>query len=304
MTCLHCGATTSNGLALCELCQRKGHTMLEYLPIYFHNLARWRPGRTGSRKVPGSVVLYDGSLGRAGTGDRISDALDDVLRSLIEWGNRLVEHRPQPRPLTWPDAVLTNDIPSDLAEQLVDQPAIHVDTLCVGFTQHLTAIATRDWSADFITALHHHETRLCAFTEALVPGWYAGACRRCEVPTYVIPGLTWVTCRGCGSTTYARDHLEVVLDEARHWIARPMRLAEAIVALVDTEQSVPKLHKRISKWGERGRIQAVDRLGYARELDYAGEKYAPKRYQLGDVIDFLFTEGATRLDATLKVTAS
>jgi hypothetical protein len=75
-----------------------------------------------------------------------------------------------------------------------------------------------------------------------------------------------------------------------------MRLAEAAVALIDTELSVPRLHKRISKWGEREQIEAVDRLGYRREHGYAGEQYAPKRYRFGDVLDRLMTEGATRAD--------
>jgi hypothetical protein len=64
--CKHCGATTSNGLALCELSQMAAAKSLEFLPVYFRNLARWRPGRAGSRPVPGSRVLYDGvEAGRA-----------------------------------------------------------------------------------------------------------------------------------------------------------------------------------------------------------------------------------------------
>jgi hypothetical protein len=89
-------------------------------------------------------------------------------------------------------------------------------------------------------------------------------------PTYVVPGLTWVTCRACGSTTYARDHLETILTEASDWIARPKALAEAIVALVDTEQSVPRLHERIKKWGHRERIAASG-------APSAGTSGSPKR---------------------------
>lgn len=300
--CRYCGARVDNGLSLCDLCQRKAVTILEYLPVYFHNLARWRPGRTGSRKVPGSVVLYDGTFGRMGTGDRISDALDDTLRSLARWAHRLAETRAFPRPHTWPTAVITGDVADDLAEQLVDQPALKVDALCVGFIQHLTAIATRDWCAEFITDLDHHETRLRGFTEALVPGWYAGSCRTCDAPTYVVPGLTWVTCRVCGSTTYARDHLNVVLDEARDWLAPPRRIAEAIVALVDTEQSVPRLHERIKKWQQRGKLEGTWRTERTHVWDADLEVVILKtktigspRYRLGDVLDRVLTEGATRL---------
>ena len=44
--CLHCAAETSNGLALCDLCRRAAETCLEFIPIYFGNLARWRPEET------------------------------------------------------------------------------------------------------------------------------------------------------------------------------------------------------------------------------------------------------------------
>lgn len=301
MTCLHCGATTSNGLALCELCQRKGQTMLEYLPVYFRNLARWnRPNRpNGSLGSQGSWVLRQGDTGDA---NRIGRALDDAGNMLATWAKSLNEDRDIP--------ILTSD--GEVAQ---------VEILCTWFSALLTTISTLEWADQFLGDLDHHERRLRVLTEEVAPGWYAGGCKQCGLPTHVVPGLTWVTCRylvtetdgegkrfirdiGCGTTTYARDHLDIVLTEARDWIAQPARLAEAIVALVDTEQSVGRLRKRICKWGDRDRITAIDRLGYQRELDYAGEKYAPKRYRLGDVIDLLFVEGATRLDATENASAS
>jgi hypothetical protein len=289
--CLHCGAETSNGLALCELCQRFVVTALEYLPVYFRNLARWRPGRAGSRPVPGSRVLYDGVIRGAGTGDRISDALDEVATALLTWARVLVKDRPHfTRPLTYDDAVLTSDLPSEVSDVLSDDPPQMARVLCRQFEKHLTSIATLDWCGEFVRDLGIHETRLRQLTENAMPGWYAGGCRRCAAPTYVVPGLTWVTCGSCGATTYARDHLDVILTEARGWVARPMRLAEAVVALVDTEMSVPRLHKRISKWGERERIEAL------RRLDHDGDPTGPKRFRFGDVLDVLRAEGSTRLD--------
>ena len=59
---------------------------------------------------------------------------------------------------------------------------------------------------------------------------------------------------------------------------------------LDTEQSVPKLHKRISKWGEREQVEVL------RMRDADGDEVGPKRFRLGDVLDLLFAEGATRLD--------
>lgn len=286
-TCLHCGAKTDNGLALCQLCQRKAATDLEFIPVYFRNLARWRPGRAGSRPVPGSRVLYVGER-TSGTGDRISDNLDTAMNALSTWARTLVDDRPHfPRPLTLPDAALLGELPDEHA----DEPAAVVALLCRAFHGHLTSLATLDWCGEFINEVGAMEARLRELTEEAVPGWYAGACRLCRVSTYVVPGLTWVTCAGCGSTTYARDHLETILAEARGWTAHPMRIAEAIVALVDSELSVPRLHDRIRQWSARGRIAAV------RRVDADGDEVGPKRYRFGEVLDRLSAEGATRIEA-------
>jgi hypothetical protein len=277
-----CGAETTNGLALCELCQRKTKTDLEFLPVYFRNLARWQPGATG-RSVPGSREPRT-----IGTGsDRVSHAMDEAGNALTTWARTLADDRPQLARL------LARLVAADLDERTV------MAWLCLGFDRYLTSVATLEWCGQFVLDVADHEERLRTLTLNAAPGWYAGECRRCTHPTYVVPGLTWVTCGGCGVTTYARDHLETVLDEARTWVARPMRLAEAIVALVDTELSVPRLHKRVSKWGERGRIEVL------RKLDADGDEVGPKRFRLGDVLDTLATEGETRLDdeAPLDVTA-
>jgi hypothetical protein len=289
VNCYHCGAMTANGLALCELCQRWADSAMEYLPIYFRNLARWRPGRAGSRPVPGSRVLYDGVDRGTSTGDRISDRLDETMTALTTWARALVKDRPHlPRPLTLADAVLAGDLSDETASALRDDPAEAVRLLCVAFTEHLTSLATLDWCGEFVRELGHHETVLRKLTETAVPGWYAGACRRCKAPTYVVPGLTWLTCGTCGVTTNAADHLDVILDEARGWVARPKRLAEAVVALVYSEESVPRLYERIKKWEQRGRIDGL------RRLDGDGDEVGPKRYRLGDVLDQLATETPTR----------
>lgn len=325
MTCNHCGAEVESGLLLCRLCQRKAETILEYLPVYFRNLARWRPVKTAeSRPVPGSRVLYQGETRRPdATGDRISDALDDAGKQLVIWAHLLVDARPFL-------ARLLDRLTTARTEERIDDAQM-VAWLCAGFARHLPAVATLDWCGEFVRTLDHHERRLRGLTETAVPGWYAGACRRCGSATYVVPGLTWVTCNGqlyvgddsegapvyhhCGVTTYARDHLEVVLDEARDWVAPPMRIAEAVVALVDTEQSVPRLHKRISKWGEERKVKAVrdgervtvtqpPRLQAHRRRDADGDEVGPKRYRLGDVLDLLRAQGQTRLALPRKGEAS
>jgi hypothetical protein len=274
--CLHCHAETSNGLALCELCQRKVTLDMEFLPVYFRNLARWRP-----------PARPNGSLGTSGTwlikrgdseGSRIGHALERTANDLTTWARALADDRG----LEIPDA---------------ESEAAIVALLCEWLTAHLTSIATLEWAGQFVRDVDRHERILRGLTEAAVPGWYAGGCVRrvtmdetCGSPTYVVPGLTWVTCGACGSTTYARDHLETILTEARSWVAGPMRLAEAVVALVDTELSVPRLHKRISKWGERDQIEPL------RRVDADGDPVGPKRYRFGAVLDLLMVEGATRTD--------
>lgn len=281
--CSYCGARVDNGLTLCDLCQRKVTTILEYLPVYFGNLTRWRPGRAGSRQVPGSRVLWDGAL-RVGSGDRISRTLFATDDTLTRWAGKVVTARPYLAPL------YRRLTAARAAERVDDAQAIA--WLCLGFTRHLSAIATLPDAGDFVRDLDRHERRLRTFTETYIPGWYAGSCRHCGTDTHVVPGLTWVTCPGCGATSHAADQLDVVLAEARDWVAPPKRLAEAIVALIDTEPSVPALYERIKKWQQRGRLECVDSLGYTRELDYAGEKYGPRRSRLGDVLDTL-TDQAT-----------
>ncbi|MBU2693854.1 hypothetical protein [Pimelobacter sp. 30-1] len=269
-SCLHCAAETTNGLALCDLCQVRAATALEFVPVYFRNLARWRPGRAGVKQVPGSRVLWDGAH-HDRSGDRVGRALGEAGSDLTTWARALADDRNLPLP--------TAD----------DEPAV-VAVTCRLLAQHLASIGTLEWAGAFVRQLATHEELLRRLTEDVAPGWYAGSCRSevdgalCGADTYVVPGLTWVTCRGCGITTYARDHLATILEEARGWVARPKELAEVLVALHDSETSVPRLYDRIRKWSARGRIQAV------RRLDDDGDQVGPKRYRLGEVLDLLAAE--------------
>lgn len=282
MNCLSCTAETTNGLALCEMCQMAASVYLEVLPVHFRNLARWRPGRAGSRDVPGSRE----PKGPPSTSpDRVVRALDAAGNAIVGWARMLSEDR-------------------GIQPPQADDEAAQMDALCRWLRENLTSIATCDWGGDMLCnerhpkgvecdGLGHHEAALQGLTFDVIPGWYAGACGECGTGTYVVPGLTWVTCSGCGTTTYARDHIETVLDEARLWVAPPMRLAEALVAMMDTELSVPRLHKRISKWGERQQLVVIRK-----------DEYAPKRYRLGDVMDRLLVEGQTRTSDAVDAKAS
>lgn len=284
MNCLSCGAAITNGLALCDLCQHYVKTTMPYMSIYFRNLSRWKPGRAGSRPVPGSREPSGVTTART---DRVWDALDDASNALTTWARALADDRPGRLAATI-HRILTFD----------EERCFRL--LCTLFERRLVTVATLGWAGEFVSGVADQETTLRALTERVVPGWYAGSCRqvvgfdnegaalRCGALTYVVPGLTWVRCGGCGATTYARDHLETVLDEARGWVARPMALASAVVALVDTELSVPRLHDRIRQWSARDRIEVF------RSMDAEGDETGPKRYRLGEVLDRIHSEGETR----------
>lgn len=290
--CLHCHAETSNGLALCELCQQLATTSLDVLPVYYRNLARWRPGRTGSRPVPGSRVLYDGIPASTGSGDRISDRLDEASNALTTWARALADARPYLQRLV-------NRLAAAREAEHIDE-AQAVAWLCKGFAKFLPSIATLDWAGEFVRELARHEAALRRLTETLIPGWYAGACRHCQSSTYVVPGLRWNTCSGCGAYTNARDHLDVVLDEARDWIARPKALAEAIVALVDTEESIARLQNRIWQWAHQGVLTPVHRTtrdymwdDETESMIVAEVTVGHPRYRLGDVLELVLRDTRT-----------
>lgn len=291
--CTHCGAETTNGLLLCEACRIAVLTYLEFLPVYFRNLSRQRrPGRpNGSLGSASQWLLRQGEV----DGAHVGQALSRALTTLIEWTVKLNIETP------------TRDTEADTFA-----------ALCELLEQNLTRIATTDHAGHVVRDIIRHERALRTLTETVVPGWYAGACQQpagrdmdgnhhiCGANTYVVPGLTWLTCPRCGATTHASAHVDVILDEARDWIATPMRLAEAVVVLIDAEPSIERLHKRISKWGET-RKRTVVRAGEeitivtppkiqsTRRLDDDGDPVGPKRYRLGDVLDRLKVEGPTRL---------
>ena len=263
LKCFGCGAEVTNGLALCVMCIRSAELKLQYIGIYFRNLSRWSPGRSGRRTVPGSREPQAPGHGR---GDRVGIALDAASNMLTTRARELADDR------------------AALAEAIYrghDTDAATVAHLCAVFADNLTSVATLDWCGDLVHDLDHHEVILRTLTEQVAPGWYAGGCKHCGSGTYVIPGLTWVTCGGCGVTTYARDHLDQIIDEARDWVARPKPLAEALVAMLDTEPSVTRLHDRIRKWDSLGWLTGL------RRLDADGDEVGPKRYRLGDVLDLL-----------------
>lgn len=290
--CLHCNAETSNGLALCELCQRLAASIFEMLPVYFRNLARQRrPGRpNGALGGSGQWLMQRGET----DGSRVAVALERAVNDLDTWARALNDDRGVELP--------NGDTETDT-----------ITATCAMLEEHLTSIATLEWAGQFLRDIAKHERVLRALTETAVPGWYAGTCRQvtgrdmegntyvCGTNTFVIPGLTWVTCTGCGATTHAAEHLETILVEAREWLARPKTLAEALVALVDSEESVPRLHTRIRVWANRGDITPIRRFhrdyvwsDEQERLIVATQETGHARYWFGEVFDRLIEGDATQ----------
>lgn len=282
--CFGCGAETTNGLALCALCQEFGNKCLEFIPVHFGNLARWRPERVGSRPVPGSRIPQ-GAFSTGVQGDRVGRCLDEAGNDLTTRVRQLADDRGVEIPYA-ADEVNT------------------VRVACWLLSDNLASISTLDWCGDLIADLRRIEEDLQRLSEEVVPGWYAGACRTCDVNTYVIPGLTWVTCGGCGVVTNARDHLEIILGEARTWVGTPRQIAAALVAMLDAETDVERLWERIRRWGrpestvrdkQTGAVKRVIPAGplhefSVRRLDGDGDEVGPRHFRLGDVLDQLQRE--------------
>jgi hypothetical protein len=295
--CYHCHAPTTNGLALCQLSLEAARTYLTAIPVYFRNLARERrPGRpNGSLGTSGQWLLKHGD---SDDGSLVQRALARAVNDLTTWTRTLIDDRG----VEPPDA---------------DDETQTVVALCGFLAEHLTSIATLEWAGQFVRDMSRHEKALRQITEIAVPGWYAGACRQpagrdmdgnehvCGADIHVVPGLTWVTCQRCSATTHAADHLPAILDEAREWVARPKALAEALVALLDTEESVPRLYARIRQWAKREDIPTIKRTmrdhvydDESEEIVVADVEVGFARYRFGDVFDRVLLGDAPTVDAS------
>jgi hypothetical protein len=130
--CLHCGAETSNGLALCELCRRAVMVNLEFIAVYFRNLSRWRPGRAGTRDVPGS---REPRIPLPTEGDAVSRALDESHADLTGWARSLADDRPGMARVI--ERILGCD----------EEPTARL--LCVLFARRIDSLSTLEWIGEF-----------------------------------------------------------------------------------------------------------------------------------------------------------
>ena len=275
MNCLHCGAEV-NGLALCQMCRAALLNYLEFLPVYFRNLSRWRPSPSGRRRVPGS---REPLAPRESGNDRIGHRIDEAHADITGWLRPLADDRPYFAEQIWAVLALDEEPCMTAACKLLED---NVDSLC-----------TLPWVGDLLHSVQHHEWRLREETERSIPGWYAGACSDCDYSTFVVPGLTWVTCQSCGKVTNVSEHLPVILKEARGWVDRPRRLAEVIVAMT-SEESVEKVYDRIRQAAHREDLVGIRKLATVTVWDEDEERFAEverevghPHYRFGDVLDAL-----------------
>lgn len=270
MTCDNCGADTTNGLALCQACRAWFLVNAEFIPVYYRNLSRWRPSSASGAKRVRQVAPPMPSMPGSSSSDHIGNTLEEAHTDLLRLTEDLAGARPQYARV--------------IARISAMEEETFVHLACALLTKYVDSLTTLSWIKGIVTGISEIETTLREKTELAIPGWYAGACKLCQTPTHVVPGLTWVTCQGCGATTHASDHLPIILEEARDWVAHPGQLAGALVALLDAEVSPFHLRKRISNWGNR------DKLTPIRRLDSEGDPTGPKKFRLGDVLTLLENE--------------
>lgn len=296
MTCTHCTAEVTNGLALCARCQQTLAVALVNVAAYHSDVMRIQPGqrikvRSAYRSTPPPSP--------AGAYDPISAHLGIVDNAIGTWCRALADDRPQ-----------VGSIPATTAKR------------CPWLENHLPSIATLEWAAELLRDCLAAERDLKRILDRADTGWYAGKCGfvlaeerihdgttcgcdchngtgyPCDIPggcgsefgtiaavvcergLYATPGHNWIRCPECGATHDTGSRRDSMIREAREQVAPVAVIARAVVGLVDSEQSVQRLANRIDQWVSRGQLHDLG----VRVLD--GNR--PQRvYRLGDVFDLL-----------------
>lgn len=266
MSCQHCTAETTNGLALCGRCQRTLARALGNVTSYHSDLFTLAPPPAGVRRNGDTKDPTGSMVARLGTSDPVGDLADRARNTLSTWVRALVEDRPG---VTWPG----NSV-SAMAQRL---------------SQHLRSIATVSWAGEFAREVIRLELDLRRFVEANKERWYAGVCGWINDPStpevfctrvlYADPDQERVRCPICQTSWPVAERRAILLDEARNVETNVATIARALVTLLDGEPSQARLERKINKWIERGRIE---RRGH---VDTDGR--IRKTYRLGDVLDLL-----------------
>jgi len=273
MTCRFCDATTTNGLALCERCQRTLSVALVNTAAYYADALRIQPG--ARVKVRGAYQSAP-PPGFTPQRDPIADTTDYVDAIVVGWVRNLEDDRPN----------LTR---------------CQGDTVraCGWLEAHIKTIATLEWAGEVVRELMDCERRLQRLIDRSDTGWYAGVCGNeigrevigegddaevvevyCPRNLYGTMGTSWVRCPECGRTWDAAARRDVMIREARDHHAPVSIIARAVVGLLDNETSVQRLANRIDQWVSRGQLHSLG----VRVL----EDGKPHRvYRIGDVFDLL-----------------
>lgn len=274
MSCLHCTAETSNGLALCERCQQTLRQALTNAAAYFTDVDRIRPGQRvkvrstyKSTPPPGLMVPRD----------PIADALDHVATIVFGWARNLEDDRPG----------IHGTLP------------ITTERRCGWLESHVPSIATLEWAGECLREMLDCERMLRRILDRADTGWYAGMCGNeigrettedgevlpvnCERHLYGTQGSKWVSCPECGRTWDSGARREVMIEEARDEHAPVSVIANAVVGMIDGEHSVQRLANRIDQWVTREKLTS---LGVRVLAD--GKPH--RVYRLGDVFDLMGVE--------------
>lgn len=261
--CLHCGAETSNGLALCELCQRTLTVSCVNVASYFADVDRIRPGqRVKVRSAYRSSPPPSSEPRR----DAIADALDHVATIVYGWCQNLEDDR-----------------------GATGLPAT-TELRCGWLEHHIPSISTLEWASECLREMLECERMLRRILDKADTGRYAGICGNeigrqqigdevfpvyCERHLYGTAGSSWVTCPDCGRVWDGEERRTQMRKDASEELAPVRTIARVVVELTD-EPSVEKLTRRIEQWVQRKQLSDYG----VRVLDGR-----PRRvYRIGDVL--------------------
>lgn len=272
LSCLHCGARTSNGLVLCARHLHGLRETLAGLAAYYADVDRLQPG--ARLPVRRAIGWQPPTPGR--TGDRISAALSDAENTLTTWCRALAEDRDVVAP-----AVDLRDLAGSIGR-------------CAAWLgSHATTIATLEWAAECLRDLRRAAAELRRLLDEADTGRFIGRCDaevgldsegepvRCGRGLYAVEGESWKVCPECGHS-HDVEAKRAALRRATADRLAPLRVvARAVVALTG-EPSLDRVTRRIEKWVERGQLADY---GLRHFDDGSGpDPVARRHYRIGDVL--------------------
>jgi hypothetical protein len=173
-------------------------------------------------------------------------------------------------------------------------PGDTVRSMCLYLDRMHRWVEASEWAPVMLDEFLDLERRLCRMVNRPPDRWYAGICSAadqhgmCSAELYATYGQGQMTCPACDTQHDVGARREYLLAEARDHLVTATEAAGALIAWTDYDRSERSLMARISKWQERGRVQArgsAEVLGRERPL-----------YRLGD-LQALLVEDAQREQA-------